>query len=139
MCLRRCAAILGCVALRCLIVDDNRGFREAARTLLERQEIDVVAVASDAAGARSRVAELRPEVVLVDIALGAESGFELVRALARESTATMILISTLSEADFIDLIAASPATGFIAKSDLSARSVRALVAHDEARRPPASA
>jgi DNA-binding NarL/FixJ family response regulator len=126
-------AILGRVALTCLIVDDNGGFRDAARVLLEREEIDVVGVASNSAEARSRVEELRPDVVLVDIALGGESGFDLAQALAREGGPTLILISTLAEADFVDLIAASPAVGFIAKSELSARAVRDLVAHDDAR------
>ena len=119
--------------MRCLIVDDNGGFREAARSLLEREEIEVVGVASNSVEARSRIAELHPEVVLVDIALGAESGFELARALDRESGPKLILISTLPEVDFVDLIAASPAVGFIAKSELSARAVRDLVADDEAR------
>jgi len=126
-------AILSCVALRCLIVDDNGGFRDAARSLLEREAIEVVGVASDSAEARSRVAELHPEVVLVDIALGAESGFELARTLARDGGPKLILISTLPEVDFVDLIAASPAVGFIAKSELSARAVRELVANDDAR------
>jgi two-component system nitrate/nitrite response regulator NarL len=125
--------MLSCVALRCLIVDDNGGFRDAARSLLEREEIEVVGVASNSAEARSRVAELDPEVVLVDIALGAESGFELARWLARGGGPKLILISTLPELDFVDLIAASPAVGFIAKSELSARAVRALVADDDAR------
>jgi two-component system, NarL family, nitrate/nitrite response regulator NarL len=120
-------AILGHVAPRCLIVDDNGGFREAARSLLEREEIEVVGVASNSAEARSRVEELQPDVVLVDIALGGESGFDLANALAREDGPTLILISTLAEADFVDLIAASPAVGFIAKSELSARAVRDLV------------
>ena len=126
-------AILSCVALRCLIVDDNGGFRDAARSLLEREEIEVVGVASNSAEARSRVAELHPEVVLVDVALGAESGFELARALARERGPQLILISTLPEVDLVDLIAASPAVGFIAKSELSARAVRDLVANDDTR------
>lgn len=126
-------AILSSVALRCLIVDDNGGFRDAARSLLERGEIEVVGVASNSAEARARVAELHPEVVLVDIALGGESGFELVRALAREGGPKLILISTLPEVDFVDLIAASPALGFISKSELSARAIRDLVADDDAR------
>jgi DNA-binding NarL/FixJ family response regulator len=132
MCLLLPGAILTRVALRCLIVDDDGGFRDAARSLLERQEIEVVAMASNSAEARSAVAELRPEVVLVDIALGTESGFELTRALALASGPKLILISTHSEADFVDLIAASPAVGFIAKSALSARAVRDLVADDDA-------
>src|SRR3954469_15451117 len=126
-------AILRRVALRCLIVDDNGGFRDAARSLLEREEIEVVGEASNSTEARSRVAELHPEVVLVDIALGAESGFELARSLARQGGPKLILISTLPEVDFVDLIEASPATGFIAKSELSARAVRDLVAGDDTR------
>jgi DNA-binding NarL/FixJ family response regulator len=121
------------LALRCLIVDDNGGFRDAARSLLEREQIEVVGVASNSAEARSRVAELHPEVVLVDIALGAESGFELARALACERGPQLILISTLPEVDLVDLIAASPAVGFIAKSELSARAVRDLIADDDTR------
>ena len=80
------AAILRHVAPRCLIVDDNAGFRDAARSLLEREAIEVVGVASNSAEAHAHVAELRPDVVLVDIDLGAESGFELARALARRAT-----------------------------------------------------
>jgi DNA-binding NarL/FixJ family response regulator len=133
MCLSRPGAILSCVALRCLIVDDNGGFRDAARSLLEREAIEVVGGASNAAEAHSRVAELHPDVVLVDIALGTESGLELARALASEGRAKLILISTHLEADFADLIAASPAVGFIAKSELSGRAVRDLVADDDGR------
>jgi DNA-binding NarL/FixJ family response regulator len=133
MSLPRSGAILSRVALRCLIVDDNGGFRDVARSLLEREAISVVGVASNAAEARSRVAELRPDVVLVDIALGTESGFDLARALASEDPAKLILISTHLEVDFADLIAASPAVGFIAKSELSARAVHDLVADDDGR------
>jgi DNA-binding NarL/FixJ family response regulator len=120
------AAILRPVGPRCLIVDDDARFCEVARTLLERDAIEVVGSAASAAEARSRVAELHPDVVLVDIDLGADSGFALARVLAREDDARLILISTHSEADFADLIAASPAVGFIAKSELSARAIREL-------------
>jgi DNA-binding NarL/FixJ family response regulator len=133
MSLPRPGAILSGVTMRCVIVDDNSGFRDAARSLLQREAIEVVGVASNSAEARSRVAELRPDVVLVDIALGTESGLELARGLASEDRAKLILISTHLEADFADLIAASPAVGFIAKSELSARAVRDLVADGDAR------
>jgi DNA-binding NarL/FixJ family response regulator len=112
---------------RCLIVDDNAGFRDAARSLLEREAIEVVGVASNSAEARAHVAKLQPDVVLVDIDLGPESGLELAHALARQDHARLILISAHSELDFADLIAASPAVGFIAKSKLSARAIRELL------------
>jgi CheY-like chemotaxis protein len=116
--------------LRCLIVDDSRRFQDAARALLERQGIAVVDAVSTGAEAVRRAAELRPDVVLVDINLGAESGFEVVRRLHRDSNGTparLILISTQAEQDYADLIAESPAVGFLAKSALSAAAVRDLL------------
>ena len=70
--------------LRCLLVDDNDAFLETARTLLERQGVQVAGVASNIAGALRQARALRPDVVLVDIGLGEESGFELARLLAAD-------------------------------------------------------
>jgi DNA-binding NarL/FixJ family response regulator len=52
-----------------LIVDDNPGFLEAARTLLEQEGLQVVGVASTGAEAVQRAAELHPDVTLVGIDL----------------------------------------------------------------------
>ena len=107
------------MALGVLIVDDNRSFLGAARDLLEREGIRVVGVASTSAEALRHAAELRPEIILVDISLGAESGFELAGRLVERGgggAAAVILISTHSEDDFADLIAESPALGFLPKS-----------------------
>ena len=126
------------MALRCLLVDDNEPFIEAARVLLRRQGIDVVGAASTGAEALRLAGELRPDVVLVDIDLGGESGFELTRQLTQESTlasSSVILISTHSEADFADLIAASPAIGFLSKSHLSAEAIHELLGGDRGNEP----
>ena len=112
-----------------LIVDDNRQFLEAARALLEREGMRVVGVAATSAQALRRAAELRPDVVLVDIALGGESGFDVARSLAENADSAapaVILMSTYSEADFPDLIAQSVATGFLPKQELSADAVRQI-------------
>src|SRR6266566_7789479 len=105
--------------IRCLIVDDNPPFLDAARLLLERQGIAVVGVATTSAEALRLEEELRPDVVLVDIRLGDESGFDL----ARRLTGTVILISTHAQSEYADKIAASPAAGFIPKAQLSASAV----------------
>ena len=118
------------MAVGVLIVDDNQLFLEAARGLLERQGLRVVGVAATPAEALRRAGELRPEVVLVDITLGGESGFDLARRLAghpRSSGPAVILISTHAEDDFADLIAESPAAGFVPKRDLSADAIRRIV------------
>ena len=71
--------------MRCLIVDDSPRFLEASRGLLEREGIVVVAVATNGADAIRRAAELGPDVILVDIDLGGQSGFDVVRRLTREA------------------------------------------------------
>ena len=118
------------MSLRCVIVDDSPGFVAAARSLLERQGLRILGVASNCAEALRLVAELRPDVVLVDIDLGAGSGFELARRLDQMQDATaipVILISTHSEQDYADLIADSPALGFLSKTVISATAIRSLL------------
>jgi DNA-binding NarL/FixJ family response regulator len=118
------------MTLRCLIVDDSPRFLDAARGLLERQGLMVVGVASSCAEALQQATELRPDVALLDIDLGGESGFDLARQLSREAhlaCTRMILVSTHAEQDYADLIAASPALGFLPKSGLSADAIRALI------------
>jgi DNA-binding response OmpR family regulator len=119
------------VGVRCLIVDDNARFLVAARGLLERQGMTVAGVATTGMEALFLAEELHPDVTLVDIDLGPESGFDLARELARTAAATpVILISTHTEEDFAGLIETSPAIGFLPKTRLSAGAVRDLVAGD---------
>ena len=117
--------------LRCLIVDDSPRFLDAARGLLERQGIAVVGLASTGAEALRRAQELHPDVVLVDIDLGGESGLELARRLHRHAgpaPARVILVSTHAEQDYAELIEASPAIGFLSKTALSGSAIRDLLA-----------
>jgi CheY-like chemotaxis protein len=116
--------------VRCVIVDDSPEFVDAARRVLEHDGITVVGVASTSAEALRCVQDFRPDVTLVDVDLGAENGFELAEQLYESglSPPPVIIISTHNEQDFADLIAASPAVGFVAKLGLSARAIRDLVA-----------
>jgi DNA-binding NarL/FixJ family response regulator len=117
--------------LRCIIVDDNRALLRTVSCLLETQGMSVVGTATTTREALSLMQELKPDVMLVDIVLGPESGFELVRNLIGSGDAgraQAILISTHDEEDFADLIAASPAVGFIPKANLNAESIRTLLA-----------
>ena len=63
--------------LRSLLVDDNDGFLEAASVFLEREGTTVVGVAPNTAGALRQARAPRPDVILVDIGMGDESGFDL--------------------------------------------------------------
>jgi DNA-binding NarL/FixJ family response regulator len=119
----------------CLIVDDSVEFLQAARSLLEREGLAVVGVAATASDALQQIGELRPEIVLVDINLRGESGFEVARRIAKAGPTSVILISTHAENDFAELIAESPAAGFISKSELSAHAIHHLVGGRPGARP----
>jgi DNA-binding NarL/FixJ family response regulator len=115
--------------LRCLIVDDSPRFLKSARSLLERQGIEVVGVASTGAEVVRLAEDLRPDVTLVDISLGEQSGFDVVWRLHLEvglAPSQVILISTASEQDYVELISESPAAGFLPKSTLSAAAISDL-------------
>jgi DNA-binding NarL/FixJ family response regulator len=118
------------VAIRSLLVDDNAGFLQAARVLLEREGLRVAGLASTGAEAVRQAAELHPDVTLVDVDLGEESGFEVVRRLVEElgeDAGKVILISAHAEEDLADLIEASPAIGFLGKPALSAAAIQRLL------------
>ena len=116
--------------IRCLIVDDNRSFLDAACMLLQREGLIVAGVATNVDEGLRQAASLRPDVALVDISLGEESGLELARRLAEECRGddpVIVLISTQAEDDVVDLIAGSPAAAFLPKADLSASAIRRIV------------
>ena len=123
------------MAIRCLIVDDSPRFAQVAVELLEEEGIEVLGVAAGGEEAVRLARELRPDLALVDIDLGAENGLAVARRLCEGEygrlAAAVILISTHAEEEFAELIAASPAVGFLAKSELSADAISALLSRPE--------
>jgi DNA-binding NarL/FixJ family response regulator len=117
--------------MRCLLVDDSDAFLKAATILLQREGMTVVGVASNSADALRQAVALLPDVILVDIGLGDESGFDLARVLdagGQGGDAEVILISAHAETDYAELIAESPAAGFLVKSELSAQAIARVIA-----------
>jgi DNA-binding NarL/FixJ family response regulator len=117
------------MAVRCLIVDDDDGFLDVARDLLEREQIDVVGVATNSAKAIRLMASSQPDVMLIDVNLGDESGFDLVRSIAGVNPSPqplLILISTYTLDDYIDLPIPDAAV-FVPKSDLSGTAIRRIL------------
>jgi DNA-binding NarL/FixJ family response regulator len=122
-------ARLPIVPIRCVFVDDNRTFLEAGRLALEREGISVAAVATTIAEALRQVEAMRPDVVLIDIFLGQESGLDLARQLideGRPDGSTVILISTHAEDDVANLVAEVPAS-FLSKAELTGEAIRRIL------------
>ena len=121
------------MSVRCVIVDDNRDFLRAASQLLERAGIAVVGVASTGAEAGRACDELQPDVVLVDIDLGTESGFDVARELAdpiSPDQPRVILISAYSADEVGDMVAYTPAVAFLPKATLSGPAILGIVARE---------
>ncbi len=116
--------------LRCLVVDDNPEFLETARHLLEQEGISVVGVAANSAEAIERVAALQPDVMLIDVHLGEESGLQLARRIAtvdHGGSPRLILISTYLEGDLAEALETGPTMEFVSKADLSASAIRTVL------------
>jgi DNA-binding NarL/FixJ family response regulator len=116
------------VGFRCLIVDDSERFLASAARLLESQGMEVVACASSSSEAMRLAGTLELDVILVDIELGDESGLTLTQELvAAEPSRQIVLISARERNELADLIATSPAAGFLTKNALSAAAIACLL------------
>ena len=119
--------------LTCLIVDDSPQFFEAARQLLTDDGITVVGFAATAEQAVNETLALRPDVALVDVDLGTESGFDVARRLAGlpHGGPPVVLISAESGSELAELVDGSGALGFVSKTDLSGDAIRKLLARPD--------
>ena len=110
-----------------LIVDDHASFRAIARAALS-ERFCVVGEAADGVQALARAAELRPDVVLVDVGLPGLDGFGVAVALAAlDDPPQVVLTSSRDRRDLEPLLRETPARGFIAKERLADASLGELL------------
>jgi DNA-binding NarL/FixJ family response regulator len=118
--------------LTCLIVDDSPPFFEAARQLLADDGVTVVGFAATSDQAVDKALALAPDLALVDIDLGIESGFDVAQRLAGlPNGPPVVLISAESGSELAELVDASRALGFVSKTDLSGDAIRKLLARND--------
>jgi DNA-binding NarL/FixJ family response regulator len=111
-----------------LIVDDYEPFRFSVRQLLESEGFLVVGEAADGASAITAARELGPEIVLLDVQLPDIDGFEVARRMTAAPEAPVIILTSIREAsDYRTRLPATPARGFISKTELSGARIAALV------------
>jgi CheY-like chemotaxis protein len=116
------------MTLRCVIVDDSLAFVAAARSLLEDEGITVVGVATNGPMPYGWPRTCAPTSSW-STSISEVSGPELARRLASSAgpAPPVILISSRAEEDYLDLVADSPAVGFLPKLALSAVAIRRLL------------
>ncbi len=94
----------------------------------------VVGTASTLATAVESARATRPDLILADIDLGGESGFDVVEALhATDPLAMVILVSTHDEEDFAEMVESSSAIGFLPKFELSAELIVNMASRSSSR------
>src|SRR5215472_10044970 len=101
-----------------LLVDDHALFREGLAGLFAYQDdFEVVGEASDADTALARVAELRPDIVLMDIDMPGGDGIATTRRLKAEYPEVTIVMLTVHDATdkLLDAIKAG-AQGYLVKN-----------------------
>jgi DNA-binding NarL/FixJ family response regulator len=112
---------------RVLIVDDHPLTREALATLLAGSEFDVVGQASDGQEAISLAAELRPELVLLDLSMPGLDGLGALPRLrdAAPDCEVVVLTASGTEDNLLAAIRAG-AAGYLLKSEPPDRIVEFL-------------
>jgi len=116
------------VPFSCLLVDDSEEFLASASRLLDSQGVEIVGSATNGAEAVRLAQTLAPDVALVDIQLGDEDGIELTHKLETHAPSTrVVLVSSYDRDELGDLIAGSPAVGFLSKNVLGAAAISKLL------------
>jgi DNA-binding NarL/FixJ family response regulator len=119
----------GSMSRTVLIVDDHAAFRARARALLHDDGFDVVGEAGDGEAAVEAARRLRPQIVLLDVRLPGIDGFEVAERLAAgPEPPAVVLISSRGASTYRQRLRGSPATGFIAKAELSGERLSSLLA-----------
>jgi len=108
------------VSIRLFLVDDHPAVREGLRLLLEQHGMEVCGEASDVAGTLAAIAGTAPDLAVVDLSLGEDSGLDLLRALGRLLPSVPLLVYSMHEDAFhVQQAFAAGARGYVTKREIS--------------------
>ena len=121
--------------MRVLIVDDHEVLRAGVRTLLQSSPgIEVCGEASNGLDGLKKVAQLKPDLVILDIDMPGLDGFSTAREISKHSPSVAILLLSLHVApNLIDIAKSSGASGYVAKNQAAFVLLRAVdtIAHNQ--------
>jgi two-component system, NarL family, response regulator NreC len=114
--------------IRILIADDHAIVRDGLRQLLNSQaDMEVTGEAEDGREALKKVKTLRPDVILLDIAMPRLSGLEVISLIREASTATQVVVLSMhAKETYVQQVLASGALGYILKASPSTDILEAI-------------
>ncbi|MDE3089619.1 MAG: response regulator transcription factor [Chloroflexota bacterium] len=114
--------------IRVLICDDHTILREGIRLLLNAQpDIEVVAEAVDGREAVDKARALKPDVILMDIAMPLLNGLEATKQIRREQPNARVLVLTMYESDeYVAQMLEAGAAGYVLKKVAGSELVYAI-------------
>jgi DNA-binding NarL/FixJ family response regulator len=123
------------MVVRVLLVDDHPVVRQGLRTLLSgRPELQVVDEASDGLEAVEKVAELQPDVVVLDVTMPRMNGIEACRVIKQKNPQLEVLFVTQHDSpQMMREALAAGARGYVVKSNLARDLVEAVEAVSQHR------
>lgn len=115
---------------RILLADDHEVVRAGLRALLEEQSgWEVVGEAVDGRDAVDKASKLKPDVVVIDIAMPSLNGLEAVRQIVKAVANVKVLVLTMYDSDpLIQQVLQAGARGYLLKSDAGRDLVSAIEA-----------
>jgi DNA-binding NarL/FixJ family response regulator len=113
--------------LRLVLIEDHQALREGLELLLDRQGCQVVGTAGDASQGRALIERLQPDVSLVDIRLGEDSGIRLTAELIdADPDRRIVLYTGSSDIDLLFSGLDSGARGYALKEGTPSELTTAL-------------
>ena len=103
--------------IKILIIEDNRLLREGITVMINRQpDLKVIGAVSDTEKSLSKVYDLKPDVILIDLGLSNQNSLEIVKSIKERSPDFKIIVMDLLpvESDILDFVKAG-VSGFILK------------------------
>jgi two-component system response regulator NreC len=130
-------------AIEILLVDDHAMFRAGIRALIEAEErMKVVGEASSGDEAVDRVRELKPDIVIMDLAMPGSNGLEATRRISALELNTSVLVLTVhAEEEYLVPVVEAGASGYLTKTSADTDLLEAIrvVARGQVFLPPKAA